>query len=176
MSVRTLSDNPTDPIQAPELRVVPDPEQLPLALSWEVTPGVPAIPEVPRHLRVVGDTWASEEFPDLPEPRQWVATIARAVSEVMVGERPVAQLTRHLTREQLARVSARAAAMARHPSARAQRGRPRARTVRAVRICPVAPGVIEASAVLVGGDRSQAIAIRIEAVAGRWLATVVDLR
>jgi Family of unknown function (DUF6459) len=29
--------------------------------------------------------------------------------------------------------------------------------------------------VLVGADRAQAIAIRLEAVAGRWLATAVQL-
>jgi hypothetical protein len=153
-------------------------EQLPLALSWEVSPGVPAVPGIPRHLRIVGDPGDAvcAEFPDLPDPRQWVARLAGAISDVMIGARPAAQLTRWLTRDQLTRVSARAAAISRHPSARAQRKTPQARTVRAVRVCPVASGVIEASAVLVGGERSQAIAFRIEAVAGRWLATVVDLR
>jgi hypothetical protein len=47
--------------------------------------------------------------------------------------------------------------------------------VRAVRVCRVAPGIVETSAVLVGGDRAQAIAIRLEAVDGRWLATVIQL-
>ena len=153
-------------------------EQLPLALHWEVSPGVPAVPEIPRGLRIVADgpDAAAGDLSTLPDARQWVAQLARAVSEVMTGERPAAQLTRWLTRDQLVRVSTRATAIAGHPSARAQRGKSRARTVRAVRVCPVAPGVIEASAVLVGGDRAQAIALRIEAVAGRWLATVVDLR
>jgi hypothetical protein len=44
-----------------------------------------------------------------------------------------------------------------------------------VRVCPVAPGIVETSAVLVGGERAQAVAIRLEAVAGRWLATAVVL-
>lgn len=181
VSIRTISESPAAPDQPTPraLRLVADPkptEQLPLALRWEVSPGVPAVPEVPRGLHIVGDPGEPGEFPDFPEPRQWVARLAAAVSDVMIGARPASQLTRWLTRDQLIRVSTRATAIARHPSARAQRGTPRARTVRAVRVCPVAPGVIEASAVLVGGDRSQAIAFRIEAVAGRWLATVVDLR
>lgn len=175
MSVRTVSHSPVVQSRAPELRIVRDAtDQLPL--EWEVSPGVPAIPEVPPGLHIVGDTADGTDFPDLPEPRQWVARLASAVSEVMAGSRPASQLTRWLTRDQLTRVSARAAAISRHPSARAQRGTPRARIVRAVRVCHVAPGVIEASAVLVGTDRSQAIAFRIEAVADRWLATVVDLR
>lgn len=183
MSVRIISANPSAPaaLRAPDLHLVPQPaptEQLRLALRWEVGPGVPAVPEVPLGLRVVADC-LDENDPallDLPDPRRWAAQLAQAVSEVSVGERPPGQLTRWLARDQLARLAARAAAMASHPAARAQRGVPRARTVRAVRVCPVAPGVIEASAVLVGGERSHAIAMRLEAVAGRWLATVVDMR
>ena len=177
MSVRTLSEKNTVQSRAPELRIVRDLEPTPeLPLVWEVSPGVPAVPEVPPDLHIVGDSPDSPQFPELLEPRQWVARLASAVSEVMAGSRPASQLTRWLTRDQLTRVSARAAAISRHPSARAQRGMPRARTVRAVRVCQVAPGVIEASAVLAGSDRSQAIAFRIEMVADRWLATVVDIR
>jgi hypothetical protein len=162
----------------PDLRLIPGsrpegPEQLPLALDWEVSPGVPAVPTVPADLRVAGEATPPE---DLPDPGRWVAQLARAVAEVSVGERPPAQLTRWVTRSELSRLSLRASYVARHPSARAQRGVARLRTVRAVRICPVAPGIIEASAVLVGTDRAQAIAIRLEAIGGRWLATAIDLR
>jgi hypothetical protein len=66
--------------------------------------------------------------------------------------------------------------ISRHPSARAQRGVARLRTVRSVRVCPVAPGIVETSAVLVGADRAQAIAIRLEATNGRWLATAIEMR
>jgi hypothetical protein len=113
--------------------------------------------------------------PDLPEPGPWAARLARAVAEVSVGERPPGQLTRWVARDELARLARRGTHVARHPSARAQRGVARLRTVRAVRVCRVAPGIVETSAVLVGGDRAQAIAIRLEAVDGRWLATVVQL-
>ena len=30
-------------------------EQLALPLTWDISPGVPAVPGIPRHLRVVGD-------------------------------------------------------------------------------------------------------------------------
>lgn len=180
MSARTVAEPPAITSRPSGLRLVRGPaptEQLPLALQWEVSPGVPAIPEVPPNLRVIGELDCDfGEFADLPDPRQWVARLARAVSEVMAGERPVGQLTRWLSRDQLVRVGTRASAIARHPSARAQRGVSRSRTVRAVRVCPVGPRTIEASAVLVGGPRAQAIAIRIEVVGDRWLATIVDLR
>ena len=183
-SMTTPSDDQTEGVAAngrPDLHLVPQagratPEQLPLALDWEVAPGVPAVPPVPVDLRIVGGELTPEELADLPDPGRWVSQLARAIAEVSVGERPPAQLTRWVSRSELSRLSLRASYVARHPSARAQRGVTRLRTVRAVRICPVAPGIIETSAVLVGTDRAQAIAIRLEATGGRWLATAIDLR
>lgn len=167
----------------PDLRVLPGGathRQLPLNLEWEVHPGIPAVPSVPPRLRLVTDTTDPDLLPDeLPDPAAWMARLSCGVAEVLAGERPAAQLTRWVSRTELARLSARAAAIARHPATRAQRaGSPRTtavRMVRAVRICPVAPGVVEASAVLVGSARSQAVAMRLEATNGRWLATAVDL-
>ena len=157
------------------LRLVPGstaPHQLPLALEWEVAPGIPAEPPVPMDLRVLGQAPPD----DLPDPGRWVAQLARAIAEVSVGERPPAQLTRWVARDELARLTLRASYVARHPAARAQRGVARLRTVRSVRVCPVAPGIVETSAVLVGTDRARAIAIRLEAVSGRWLATAIEMR
>jgi hypothetical protein len=168
------------PTSTPAARVrllppVSEPEQLPLAYEWEVAPGVPAVPPVPRSLRLVGAPVEPDVDPALPDPVKWVAQLARAVAEVSVGERPAGQLTRWVTREELARLALRGNHVARHPASRAQRGVARLRTVRAVRVCPVAPGVLETSAVLVGGERAHAIAIRLEAVGGRWLATAIQL-
>jgi hypothetical protein len=161
------------------LRLIPGmkpdgPEQLPLALEWEVSPGVPAVPPVPPDLRIVGSPDLQEA--PLPDPGRWLSQLARAIAEVSVGERPPGQLTRWVSRTELAKLAARATYISRHPSARAQRGVSRSRTVRAVRVCPVAPGIVETSAVLVGTDRAQAIAIRLEATAGRWLATAIEMR
>lgn len=149
--------------------------QLRLPLEYEVGPGVPAVPPEPTELRLVAMDDLSPADPDLPDPRIWTAKMARAISEVAAGERPPGQLTRWVARDELARLTRRGQAMQRHPAARAKRGVSRLRSVRAVRVCPVAPGIIEASAVLVGGDRAQAVAIRLEVVAGRWLATAVAL-
>lgn len=149
--------------------------QLRLPLEYEVAPGVPAVPPAPSGLHLVGTDDLPLEDPELPDPRIWAAKMARAISEVASGERPPGQLTRWVARDELARLVRRGQAIQRHPSARAKRGVSRLRSVRAVRVCPVAPGIVETSAVLVGGDRAQAVAIRLEVVAGRWLATAVAL-
>jgi hypothetical protein len=150
-------------------------EQMRLPYEWEVAPGVPAVPPVPANLHLIGGPDEPDYDPSLPDPRIWVARLARAIAEVSIGARPPGQLTRWVARDELARLARRGTAVARHPSSRAQRGVTRLRTVRAVRVCPVAPGIVETSAVLVGGERAQAIAIRLEAVADRWLATAVQL-
>jgi hypothetical protein len=169
------------PAAPPELRLIPGqrpagPEQLSLELEWEVAPGVPAVPRVPRALHLVTDAGRpAVDTSGLPDPRAWVAQIACAVAEVSIGARPAGQLTRWVARDELARLARRGTFAARHPSMAGRRSTPSTRIVRAVRLCPIAPGIIEASAVLVGSDRAQAIALRIEAVGGRWLATAVEL-
>ena len=166
--------------QPVSLRVLPGgrtgkTQQLALPYEWEVAPGIPAVPPIPRGLRLVGAEEALDDTTDLPDPGPWVARLARAVAEVSVGERPPGQLTRWVARDELARLARRGTHVARHSSARGKQGVCRLRTVRAVRVCPVAPGIVETSAVLVGGERAQAIAIRLEAVAGRWLATAIEM-
>lgn len=176
MSTTNPDESPLPTTTRAALRLVADraTQQLSLPFEYEVAPGVPAVPPVPTGLRLAGDGPTSTGD-DLPDPRRWAAQLARAVAEVAVGERPPGQLTRWVARDELARLARRGAAVARHPSARARRGVSRLRSVRAVRACEVAPGIIETSAVLVGGDRAQAVAIRLEAVAGRWLATAIVL-
>lgn len=160
----------------PELRVIPggkraEPVQLALDLEWEVAPGIPAVPPVPPHLTVIGN--GKEAGADLPDIGRWTARMARAVAEVSVGERPLTQLTRWVSRPELAKLSRRAGA--RQVAERGRRTAPRTRMVKSVRVCPVAPGIVETSAVLVGAERAQAVAMRFELTAGRWLATAIEL-
>jgi hypothetical protein len=155
--------------------LTPVPRQLAFEFAWEVAPGVPSVPSTPRVLRLVtSDEPERGDGIDLPDPGKWAAQLARAVAEVGTGQRPPGQLTRWVAREELARLVRRGAAYSRHPSSRGRQSSTAARTVRSVRVCPVAPGVVETSAVLVGPDRARAVAIRLEAIAGRWLATAVE--
>ena len=155
--------------------------QLPLPLSWEVAPGIPAVPPAPRHLRLVGvaDSAATGEPHEQQPTAEWVARMARAVAEVGAGERPPGQLTRWVERNQLRLLAARGAAVARHPSSRgpaAMANRARGlQQVRSIRLCPIIPGVVETSAVLVGAERARAVAMRFEFISDRWLLTAFSL-
>ncbi len=165
-----------------QLHAVQGARQQTLPLRWEVAPGIPAVPTLPRHLRVVGSTALTEpqqdDEPSPPAPAL-IARLARAVAEVGTGVRPATQLATWVRRDALALLEARGRAFQRHPSARAAAARA-ANTrslaqVRAIRILPVAPGAVETSAVLVGTNRSRAVAMRLEAQGERWQVTAISL-
>lgn len=174
-----------EPASRPALRVIDggrrhqSPRQMALPLQWR-SDGVPATPPAPGYLRVVRDEQERAEMAAAsegrPNPIAWTAQIARAIFEVAQGERPATQLKRHVARDQLATLAIRGTSYARHPAARSAHGVARLRQVRAVRCCMVAPGVIEASAVLVGAARSHAVALRLEAQPESWLVTAVEFR
>ena len=145
-------------------------EQLALPYEYDIAPGVPAIPPVSP---IPPST--PNPFEGLPDPRVWTERLARACAEVAIGMRPPGQLKLHVERDELARLARRGQAVLRHPSSRAQQNVARIRKVTGVRACVVAAGIVETSAVLIGGERARAIAIRLEARDGRWLATTVDL-
>lgn len=155
-------------------------DQLSLPLAWSAAPGLPARPPAAGDLRVLDTTPSPAPEPapepDLPRAADWAARMARAIYEVSSGERPAAQLSRWVERHLLDRIGQRGSAMARHPSMRIHHGVSRLRKVRSVRVCTVAPGVVEASAVIVGMERSHAMALRMEITDGRWLITAIEMR
>ena len=162
------------------LRTIPADEQLHLPLEWEVGPGIPAVPPAPRHLRLVGGTDASAPVPAAAAPSlEWIARIARAIAEVGSGDRPAGQLMRWVERRQLAHLAARGAAVQHHPSSRGRQVQTAAARagakVRSIRVCPIVDGIVETSAVLIGGPRARAIALRFEYVEERWLVTPISL-
>ena len=147
----------------------------PLPLEWEIPGGLPAIPPPARHLRLVTPPPEplAVEGGRLPAPGPWVARLAPAILEVAAGERPPGQLTRWVTRDIRETLARRGAAALRHPAGKARA--PQCRRVRSVRVTSPAPGIVEASAVVIGGERARAVALRLEVVRGRWLATAVEL-
>lgn len=174
--------------------------QLPLPLTWQVAPGIDAVPGAPRHLHLVAtapagssdsgpndsgpndsgpnDSGPNDQVPNSAPPIAWVARMARAVGEVGIGDRPAGQLTRWVERRQLAHLAERGAAIRRHPSSRTAGTQAAMRTlkqVRSIRICHIVDGIAETSAVLVGSDRARAIAMRFEYIGDRWLITAVNL-
>lgn len=157
-------------------------EQIPLALQWQIAPGLPAVRPLPSspatrglpsHIEVIN----SEGSPiSLPHPVTWASHMARMVFEVGCGERPAAQLNKWVSRTTLNTLALRGRSYARHPATRAQKGLSRLRKVSGVRAMQVAPGIIEASAVLIGTARSHAVAMRMEARGTQWVLTAVEMR
>lgn len=192
--VHTLARTPV-----PSLRLInggiPDhvdyKEQLPLALLWQITPGLaanrplelvappapsaqePVPTKMPSHIHVPNE---EGELVEVPHPISWAGHMARMVFEVACGERPSAQLKRWVSPDQLSLLSLRGRSFSRHPATRAQKGLSRLRKVRGVQAMQVAPGIIEASAVLVGSARSHAIALRMEAIGSQWMLTAIEMR
>jgi hypothetical protein len=152
-----------------------------LALQWQLPGELDAVPAAPPSLRLVPRTAAEDDSTDpavaeratssaeLPDPGPWVAQLVQAVLEVLARERPRQQLVRWLAPEVYADLSRHvAAAPARTPARGAGVAR---RTVSSVHISEPADGVVEASAVAVGGPRARAVAVRLEGWDGRWRCT-----
>ncbi|TLM85732.1 hypothetical protein FDW83_04485 [Pseudarthrobacter sp. NamE2] len=94
--------------------------------------------------------------------------------EVLAGIRPVHQLARRLDPRSLANLQHRAALIRREF---VRTGNPvlarlhRNSTVRSVRVCEVADGIFEASAVVIDDIRARAVAVRLERAKQVWRVT-----
>ncbi len=160
---------------------VPD-TQGTLALRFVLPSGLSAVPDpvpprqVDRAARDEDEDRLFDRQPtashDLPEPRAWCTRLAQAAVEVLSGARPVTQLRRWTSDdvyEQLRRGVRRRSARVAEPSRRPDR--PPRVVVRAVRVCEVADGTVEACAVVDDGRRARALVLRIEGADGRWRCT-----
>lgn len=169
------------PADQPRLRLIKGggTQQLTLPYEYDVAPGVPAVPPVSGHLRLVPDASPADSAasisPTMEHPGRWTERMARAIAEVAAGERPPGQLQGRVSRDVQTYLTLHGQSAARHPASRAARGATRLRSVTGVRVCPVAPGVVETSAVLVGSQRSRAMALWLEARGDQWVATAVQL-
>ncbi|QWW20310.1 hypothetical protein I6B53_04260 [Schaalia sp. 19OD2882] len=104
-------------------------------------------------------------FP-LPDPHTWAEGIARGLSEVLDGHRPLAQLRRWVTPEVLALVG--------HDLQVSGARKAAAAVVRACRVSTVRDGVVEVAALVSSGRRPRVLALRMEAIRGRWLTTALE--
>ncbi|MEE6273419.1 Rv3235 family protein [Georgenia wangjunii] len=112
------------------------------------------------------------DAPPLPDPAPWAGSLVRAAVEVLVGTRPVSQLTRWLSAdlyEALARRAGLAVRILGRPSTARQA------RIQHVHVCVVRPDVCEASVVVHDGQRVRAAAVRLEVHRGRWRATALEI-
>ena len=101
-------------------------------------------------------------------------TTVQAAMEVLAGIRPVHQLARRLDPRCLATLQHRAALIRRELTRSSSPSLARLHknsVVRSVRLCEVAPGIYEASAVVVDDVRARAVAVRLEQSKEVWRVT-----
>ncbi|PPB50796.1 hypothetical protein C4K88_02685 [Arthrobacter pityocampae] len=114
-----------------------------------------------------------------------IAGIARSVCqgalEVLGGSRPLQQMARWLDTENYERLQLRANLVRCVGARPAGRGgevpgsTDRHVVVRSARVCPVSPGVYEASVVAFDRKRVRAVALRIEQRRGAWRVTALEI-
>ena len=177
------------PTVVPPPGVRPLVESRPPAVSWEPPPVRTTPPDQPAldladpdtadvrrprqpgvRVTVCRARWTVRPRPGLPDAGEWSASLVVAVVQVLLAQRPVAQLTRWLADEVLAAVNRQ----------HRQRRSTASRTVVPVGLCSVRvqhprPEVAEVAARVTVGGTSTAVALRLEALGDRWLCTALEL-
>lgn len=133
--------------------------------ALESPPPPPETPEVDHALR------ARAQCEDDARLRDWTARLAQAAVETAAGQRPVSQLVRWTTPEVYADLERRARAVAAVGAPLSRRTRPQ---VRSLHLCRPAVGAVEASVHVRHGERSRAVALRLERRGDRWICAALQ--
>ncbi|WP_405056224.1 Rv3235 family protein [Kribbella sp. NBC_01505] len=115
-----------------------------------------------------------ETRPGLPEARAWGGRLAQAVSEVLAGDRPVAQLVRFTDEEVFVELNRRVRVLGLTTTA-GGRGTKERCALRSVRVCRPSSEVAEIAAHVRHGGRHRAIALRMEIRRNRWVCTALEI-
>lgn len=140
-----------------------------LALQEPATPGAaPGVPQTPELRLVDGGAGKRDDV------QLWAARFAQAVVEVLGGDRPLAQLVRWTSHRVYVDLDRRLKILARTSDAgrRLRTVRPQ---VRSVHVFHPTPEAAEVSVHVRHGQRSRAIAARLELIQGRWQCTALQL-
>jgi hypothetical protein len=116
----------------------------------------------------------SEVAPAVPEARAWGGRLAQAVSEVLAGDRPISQLVRFTDDEVFMELNRRVRLLGLSTTA-TTRGAKEKSTVQSVRVFMPQPFIAEVAAHVRRGDRSRAIALRMEIRRNRWVCTALEI-
>jgi hypothetical protein len=170
--VRPLRESrpPATGWRSPETRLV-SPDQPPLSLidPPEVDFARPSGRAATS--TVVRARWTVRPRRGLPDACEWGAALALAVFQVLLAQRPVAQLNRWLADDVLSAVSVQQRRRRSDPG----RAAVRSVVVRSVRVQHPGADVAEVSVHLLVGTSHTAVALRLEAVGNRWLGTAFEL-
>jgi hypothetical protein len=133
-----------------------------------VNGGAARVGEVARRGVVRGD------LPGLPDARLWGGRLAQAVSEVLAGDRPISQLVRFTDDQVFLELNRRVRLLGLNSTA-GSRGAEEKSTVRSVRVFMPEPSIAEVAAHVRHGERSRAVALRLEIRRNRWICTALEL-
>ena len=123
--------------------------------------------------RVVGGA-GREGLPGLPDARMWGGRLAQAVSEVLAGDRPISQLVRFTDDQVFLELNRRVRLLGLNSTA-GVRGAKEKSSVRSVRVFMPQPSIAEVAAHVRHGERSRAVALRLEIRRNRWVCTALQL-
>lgn len=139
-------------------------------IDQEIDSAEPAGNDRGVRMSTVKARWAARPRRGLPDAQEWSAKLALAITQTLVGQRPVAQLNRWVVDEVLAAIS-----MYQRRSLRTHGLIAMPAALRSIRVQHPDPEVAEVSAHVVIGKRSAAMAFRLEALGDRWLCTALEL-
>ncbi|GAA1627176.1 hypothetical protein GCM10009744_13680 [Kribbella alba] len=167
-----MSQHPTLVAVRPLPETEPMPRPVPitegaLALHYQAIPELHAIP-APPVLRLV------PTGPSLPDVQAWASRMVQAVAEVLAGDRPITQLIRFTDSVVFTDLNRRVRVLGLTTTATG-RGLKERSAVRSVHVFTPAMEVAEVAAHVRYGDRSRAMALRLEVHRGRWICTALEL-
>ncbi|MGZ0148237.1 Rv3235 family protein [Kribbella sp. WER1] len=119
-------------------------------------------------------TTGRAELAGLPDVRLWGGRLAQAVSEVLVGDRPISQLVRFTNDRVFLELNRRVRLLGMNTTA-GSRGAKEKSTVRSVRVFMPEADIAEVAAHVRHGERSRAVALRLEVRRNRWVCTALEL-
>lgn len=160
VAVRPLQDD------APVSRPAPM-TQGALALRYQAAPELNVVP-APPVLRLV------PTGPSLPDPQAWATRLVQALAEVLAGDRPIAQLVRWTDSVVFTDLNRRVRVLGLTTTATARGSKERS-AIRSVRVFTPATEVAEVAAHVRYGERSRAMALRLEVHRGRWVCTALQI-
>ncbi len=138
-----------------------------LALHYQEAPELHPLP-APPVLRLV------PTGPTLPDAQAWATRLVQAVAEVLAGDRPIGQLIRFTDTRVFTDLNRRVRVLGLTTTATARSTKERS-AVRSVHVSTPATEVAEVCAHVRYGDRSRAMALRLEVHRNRWICTALEL-
>ncbi|MFI5709663.1 Rv3235 family protein [Kribbella sp. NPDC051620] len=112
--------------------------------------------------------------PSLPDAQAWATRLVQAVAEVLAGDRPIGQLIRFTDTVVFSDLNRRVRVLGLTTTATGRGSKERS-AVRSVHLSTPATEVAEVSAHVRYGDRSRAMALRLEVHRNRWVCTALEL-